>query len=77
MYSEQGEEFVGKSQHFHKPCLRMKDENDQEAMVVCSNVTEMLGQLLLDHVLGPKAEFNNIQWFNANLRTPPESKMRW
>ncbi|KAL3803054.1 hypothetical protein ACHAW5_008813 [Stephanodiscus triporus] len=28
-----------------------------EAMTVCSNVTEMMGQLLLGHTLGPKADF--------------------
>jgi len=57
MYAQNGEAHVSSSQHFHGFC-REKDLSDpSRTMNVCSNITEMVGQLLLGHALGPKDEF--------------------
>jgi len=75
MYAQKGEEYVARSQHFHHPCLRKDPDNPKlTAMVVCSNVTEMVGQLLLGHALGPKAEFMERVKQNP---TPPDSAVTW
>jgi hypothetical protein len=55
MYSQEGEEYLSRSQHFHNYCTNTGING--EAMTVCSNVTEMMGQLLLGHALGTKADF--------------------
>jgi len=49
MYGHNGQNHVARSQHFHHPCAG-KD------MAMCSNTTELVGQLLLSHALGPKEE---------------------
>jgi len=54
MYSQEGEEYLSRSQHFHNYCTNTGING--EAMTVCSNVTEMMGQLLLGHALGPKLD---------------------
>jgi hypothetical protein len=66
MYNQQGEKRVARSQHFHRYCTNTGING--EAMAVCSNVTEMLGQLLLGHALGPKADFTE-----QAKRTPSDS----
>lgn len=53
MYGEGGEGKIASSQHFHHACNEMDKE-----MRVCSNITEMTGQLLLGHALGPKNMFH-------------------
>jgi hypothetical protein len=55
MHNQQGENGVAGSQHFHNYCTNTGING--EAMTVCSNVTEMMGQLLLGHALGTKADF--------------------
>jgi hypothetical protein len=55
MYGQGGEEYMARSQHFHSYCTNPGING--EAAAVCSNVTEMMGQLLLGHALGPKADF--------------------
>lgn len=77
MYGQKHEKFVARSQHFHHPCM-LKDPDDPQtkAMVVCSNVTEMVGQLLLGHALGPKVEFAESIRSNPD-RTPSDTGMRW
>jgi len=50
MYSQYGPSRMLASQHFHRFC-----RPEADAISVCSNVTEMLGQLLLGHAVGPKA----------------------
>ena len=55
MHNQQGENGVAGLQHFHRYCTNTGISG--EAMTVCSNVTEMMGQLLLGHALGPKADF--------------------
>ena len=60
MYNQAGEEYLSRSQHFHRYCAYTRRTNigiNGEFMTVCSNVTEMIGQLLLGHALGPKADF--------------------
>jgi hypothetical protein len=54
MYSQDGKEYVAWLQHFHSVCTNTSING--EAMTVCSNVTKMMGQLLLGHALGPKAD---------------------
>ncbi len=54
MYSQEGEKYLSWSQHFHNYCTNTGING--EAMTVCSNVTEMMGQLLLGHALGPKLD---------------------
>lgn len=55
MYSQDGEEYLARSQHFHSYCRNTGI--NMEAITVCSNVTDMIGQLLLGHAIGRKAEF--------------------
>jgi hypothetical protein len=52
-YGEDGPE------HFHSHCDNLyEDENRQvKTMKICSNITEVVGQLLFGHALGPKEEF--------------------
>ena len=66
MYSQEGEEYLSWSQHFHNYCTNTGING--EAMTVCSNVTEMMGQLLLGHALGTKADF-----MEQVKRTPSDS----
>jgi len=77
MYGQKGPNYVARSQHFHRPCLKKdKDDPRNEAMVVCSNVTEMVGQLLLSHALGPKEEL--MKQINTNRGDGPAgSDLRW
>jgi len=57
MYNQDGEEYLSRLQHFHRYCASTKRGINGEFMTVCSNVTEMMGQLLLGHALSPKADF--------------------
>lgn len=82
MYSQKGPDFVGRSQHFHHSCMEIDEEDPTKAMAVCSNVTEMVGNLLLGHALGPKDQFlqhaeqvkNNFHDFTPN-KSP--SQLTW
>ena len=74
MYSQKGEKNIARSQHFHHPCFRRDETNTKEAMAVCSNITEMIGQLLLGHALGPKEEFMERVKQNP---IKPDSNLRW
>jgi len=74
MYSQKGEDYVARSQHFHHPCMRKDEYKRNEAMVTCSNITEMMGQLLLGHALGPKQEF--VERVKQS-KSSSASKMRW
>ena len=75
LYAQKGEEYISRSQHFHRPCMRMDPDDRTNAMVVCSNVTEIVGQLLLGHALGPKEEFRKRVAQSSGR--PKESAMRW
>ena len=68
MYNQDGEEYMSRSQHFHRYCASTKRGINGEFMTVCSNVTEMMGQLLLGHAVGPKADFTE-----QVKRTPSDS----
>jgi hypothetical protein len=61
MYAEDGPDHVSRSQHFHGSCdLKYGNGDDEEnRMMICSNVTEMVAQLMLNHALGPKDHFVN------------------
>jgi len=72
MYSENGENHIGQSQHFHSYCNH--DPNIHGTMTVCSNVTELVGQLLLGHALGPKKEFMERA---ANNNPKKKKKKPW
>jgi hypothetical protein len=66
MHTEYGPSQVTKSQHFHSGCNLPygNGSNDTDKrMLICSNVTEMVAQLMLNHALGPKEHFvkNAIQ----------------
>jgi hypothetical protein len=73
MYAENGPDHVTGSQHFHKLCKSSyMDTNGQEQpMNICSNVTEVIGQLLIGYALGPKEEYlkriaNTASLYNGN-----------
>jgi len=72
MYSQSGEERITKSQHFHKFCHHKNEtttkEEKESGIKVCSNITDMVAQLMLGHVLGPKAEF---------IQTVKKNKKQW
>lgn len=59
LYSENGPDHVSWSQHFHGGCHVDYEGMDQKIrqMRVCSNITEMMAQLLLNYALGPKPLF--------------------
>ena len=47
-------------------------------MVVCSNVTEIMGQLLLGHALGPKDEFKQqVEESNPDENDTSPNYLRW
>jgi len=47
-------------------------------MVVCSNVTEIMGQLLLGHALGPKDEFKQqVEEANSYENDISPNYLRW
>lgn len=56
LYGEWGENHIAQSQHFHHFCNDTFVDSDgtTNTMNVCSNITEMVAQLLLGHALGPK-----------------------
>jgi hypothetical protein len=54
MHGQRGINYVSRSQHFHSYCRNIGIRG--EAMTVCSNVTEMMGQLLLGHAIGRKSD---------------------
>jgi hypothetical protein len=68
MYGQKGMNYVGRSQHFHSYCRNTGIHG--EAMTVCSNVTEMMGQLLLGHVVGRKSDLmERVEQFPSNSHT--------
>ena len=60
LYGERGPDYVIGSQHFHGHCeaTYLDESGQQQDMRICSNVTEVLGQLLIGYALGPKNEYN-------------------
>jgi len=64
MYAERGEEQVSLSQHFHHLCeennlyIPSGERMSSDVMRVCSNITEIVAQLLVGHALGPKDAFH-------------------
>jgi hypothetical protein len=72
MYGQEGEDYVARSQHFHSYCRNTGVHG--EAITVCSNVTEMMGQLLLGHAIGSKADLMErvVEQTPHNRRT-----LRW
>ena len=78
MYSQEGEEKVGRSQHFHHSCDMQNDDDPSQSMVVCSNITEMVAQVLLGHALGPKDELiEQVKQAEEDTGTLPTSTMRY
>jgi hypothetical protein len=69
MYSEGGPNSVTGSQHFHSMCQSsyLDESGQQQSMKICSNVTEVLAQLMLGYALGPKAEYTELTQNNASL----------
>ena len=59
LYSETGPNHVSASQHFHKQCNVDYEGTDHiiRRMRICSNITEIMAQLLLNYALGPKSQF--------------------
>lgn len=60
MYSEDGPDHVSRSQHFHSQCnepFTVGLEYREKRMRVCSNITEVVAQLLINFALGPKDRF--------------------
>lgn len=58
-HSESGPDHISFSQHFHSHCneLYIDENNQHKTMKICSNITEVVGQVLLSHALGPKEDF--------------------
>ena len=86
MYAQNGEEYVGQSQHFHESCSVQSEADPDNSMVVCSNITEMIGQVLLGEALGPKSEFlEQVSFSNWHLggkqkkvkEKPTPAPLRW
>jgi hypothetical protein len=69
MYGEGGPNRVTGSQHFHSICQSsyLDESGQQQSMKICSNVTEVLAQLMLGYALGPKAEYIELIQNNASL----------
>jgi hypothetical protein len=58
LYAEDGPDHVSRSQHFHGNCnIPYGEVNEDKRMMICSNITEVVAQLLLNHALGPKEYF--------------------
>lgn len=59
MYTEGGPDTPTASQHFHSVCESsyIDEGGKSQDMKICSNVTEMIGQLLIGYALGPKDEY--------------------
>lgn len=59
MYGEAGPSAPVVSQHFHSVCESsyIDKSGEPQDMRICSNVTEMIGQLLIGYALGPKDEY--------------------
>jgi len=72
MHSEGKENRVATSQHFHRACNNGDVKNG--LMIVCSNVTEMVAQLLLGHALGPKQDFLMEQ--EKSKKSPSKKKKK-
>ena len=53
MYTERGPEIVAGTGHFHRSCNGPKSD----PIKICSNITEIVAQMLLGHALGPKKTF--------------------
>ena len=78
MYGEYGEDRVALSQHFHRGCTENDMNDPSNTMVVCSNVTEIMGQLLLGHALGPKDEFKQqVEEANSYENDISPNYLRW
>ena len=56
LHGEWGEHHMGQSQHFHRFCNETNVDLDSNVQImnVCSNITEMVAQILLGHAIGPK-----------------------
>jgi hypothetical protein len=67
LHAEWGEDHIAQSQHFHHFCKStyIDSESNIQAMNVCSNITEMMANLLLSHALGPR------ETFNKKMKDPP------
>ena len=77
MFSQKGPQYVGRAQHFHHPCMHIDPKDHTKAMVTCSNITEMMGQLLLGHALGPKDEFMARAEQAKKEKGAPPTDLRW
>jgi len=55
LYTESGPEYVAGSVHFHRRCPHNHDTF--KSIKVCSNITELVAQMLLGHALGLKQDF--------------------
>ena len=61
LHGEWGERHMGQSQHFHRFCNETYIDVDSNIQTtnVCSNITEMVAQLLLGHAIGPKGSITS------------------
>lgn len=60
LYAEDGPDHVSRSQHFHGSCDLPYGNgliHEEKRIFICSNITEMVAQLMLNHALGPKQHF--------------------
>lgn len=59
LHGEDGPNHVTRSQHFHSHCNEkyLSRNSIEKRMRICSNITEVVAQLLLGHALGPKKRF--------------------
>lgn len=73
MHGENGPDHVTGSQHFHAHCnsIYLDESGTQQSMKICSNITEVLGQLLIGYALGSKDEY--MERIKDSAATVPKS----
>lgn len=57
LHTEKGAEFVAGSAHFHRNC---GSNREFPSVKVCSNITEVVAQMLIGEALGPKDKFQEL-----------------
>lgn len=78
LHGEWGENHISQSQHFHHFCNETFEDNELniKTMNVCSNITEMVAQLLLNHALETK-NFVRKHEKDASSKENGETSLRY
>jgi hypothetical protein len=72
LHGEWGEDHMAQSQHFHHFCNEtvVDPDGNDVTINVCSNITEMVAQLLLGHALGPKKSLSTTNVPSRRISNP-------